>query len=64
LNSWFAGRFSNYMSYFLSACPLAARARALRLNNVRFVPYVPGERLRYVFGAADMQLLSLRRGLG
>jgi colanic acid biosynthesis glycosyl transferase WcaI len=42
---------------------LAARAQALRLHNVRFLPYAPREDLRYVFGAADVQMVSLRRGL-
>jgi glycosyltransferase involved in cell wall biosynthesis len=43
---------------------LAAHARALGLDNVRFLPYAPRHHLRYVFGAADMQVVSLRRGLG
>lgn len=43
--------------------PLEARARALGLDNVRFLPYAPKERLRYVFGAADVQVVGLRRGL-
>jgi lipopolysaccharide/colanic/teichoic acid biosynthesis glycosyltransferase/glycosyltransferase involved in cell wall biosynthesis len=42
---------------------LATRARALRLDNVRFLPYVSKESLRYAFGAADVQIVSLRRGL-
>jgi glycosyltransferase involved in cell wall biosynthesis len=42
---------------------LAARARALGRDNVRFLPYAPRHHLRYVFGAADMQVVSLRRGL-
>ena len=42
---------------------LAARARALGLDNVRFLPYAPRHHLRYAFGAADVQVVSLRRGL-
>jgi colanic acid biosynthesis glycosyl transferase WcaI len=43
--------------------PLASRARRLGLENVRFVSYVPAERLGQAFGAADVQVVSLRRGL-
>jgi colanic acid biosynthesis glycosyl transferase WcaI len=42
---------------------LATRARRLGLENVRFLPYVPTERLGQAFGAADVQVVSLRRGL-
>jgi glycosyltransferase involved in cell wall biosynthesis len=42
---------------------LAARAQALGLDNVRFLPYAPRHHLRYMFGAADVQVVSLRRGL-
>jgi colanic acid biosynthesis glycosyl transferase WcaI len=42
---------------------LVARARELGLGNVRFLPYVAKEHLRYAFAAADLQLVSLRRGL-
>ncbi len=42
---------------------LARQARTLGLDNVGFLPYVRKESLRYAFGAADMQIVSLRRGL-
>jgi glycosyltransferase involved in cell wall biosynthesis len=43
---------------------LANQARRLGLANVRFLPYTPKTELRYAFGAADIQVVSLRRGLG
>jgi colanic acid biosynthesis glycosyl transferase WcaI len=42
---------------------LVARARALGLERVRVLDPAPRDRLRHVFGAADVQLVPLRRGL-
>ena len=42
---------------------LEGQARALGLANVRFLPYASRQDLRYAFGAADVQVVSLRRGL-
>ena len=42
---------------------LERQARALGLANVRFLPYASRQDLRYAFGAADVQVVSLRRGL-
>ncbi len=42
---------------------LQNRAREARLGNVRFLPYAPKDQLRHVFGAADVQVVSLRRDL-
>jgi glycosyltransferase involved in cell wall biosynthesis len=42
---------------------LAAQARALGLDNVRFLPYAARESLREAFAAADLQVVSLKRGL-
>jgi colanic acid biosynthesis glycosyl transferase WcaI len=42
---------------------LETRARTLGLGNVRFLPPAPKDRLRYVFAAADVQLVTLRQGL-
>jgi len=42
---------------------LAGRARRLGLENVRFLPYARKDDLRYAFGAADVQVVSLQRGL-
>ena len=42
---------------------LAAEVERLRLRNVRFLPYAPKDRLAEAFAAADVQVVSLRRGL-
>ena len=42
---------------------LARRVRALGLSNVMFLPYRPKERLSESFAAADVFVVSLRRGL-
>jgi colanic acid biosynthesis glycosyl transferase WcaI len=42
---------------------LAARARALGLQNVHFLPYQPKERLIESFASADVFVVSLKRGL-
>lgn len=42
---------------------LRRQADAMRLENVRFLPYQPREHLRDVFAAADVFIVSLRRGL-
>ncbi len=42
---------------------LMARARALRLTNVMFLPYQPKETLSESLGAADVHLVTLQRGL-
>ncbi len=42
---------------------LEARAAAAGLDNVRFVPYQPRERLGKTYAAADLFLVSLRAGL-
>lgn len=42
---------------------LARRARGLGLGNVRFLPYAPKSQLAESFGAADVQVVSLREGL-
>ena len=42
---------------------LEAQARALGLENVRFLPYASRDELRDAFAAADLQVVSLRRGL-
>ena len=42
---------------------LMARARSWSLDNLRFLPYQPRERLSESLGAADLHLIPLRRGL-
>jgi glycosyltransferase involved in cell wall biosynthesis len=42
---------------------LEARAREWSLENVRFLPYQPKERLSESLGAADLHVLPLHRGL-
>ncbi len=42
---------------------LVEQARALRLANVRFLPFAPKERLSESFGAADAFVISLKPGL-
>jgi len=42
---------------------LEARARALGLPNIRFLPYQPKERLAESFASADVFVVSLKRGL-
>jgi putative colanic acid biosynthesis glycosyltransferase WcaI len=42
---------------------LADQVKRLGLDNVRFLPYASKDTLRYAFGAADVQVVSLRRGL-
>lgn len=42
---------------------LEARARSLNLSNVLFLPYQPKERLTESFAAADVFVVSLKRGL-
>jgi lipopolysaccharide/colanic/teichoic acid biosynthesis glycosyltransferase len=42
---------------------LMARAAALRLANVMFLPYTPRERLSEAFATADLFVISLRRGM-
>ncbi len=42
---------------------LMRRAEALGLRNVRFLPHIPKERLNEPYGAADVFLVSLKRGL-
>jgi glycosyltransferase involved in cell wall biosynthesis len=42
---------------------LVARAKAWSLENVRFLPYQPKERLSESLGAADLHVLPLHRGL-
>lgn len=42
---------------------LEARARALGLSNVRFFPYQPRKDLRESFSAADVFVVSLKKGL-
>jgi colanic acid biosynthesis glycosyl transferase WcaI len=43
---------------------LRARARAARCENVRFLPFEPRERVAQVYGASEVGLVILRRGLG
>jgi lipopolysaccharide/colanic/teichoic acid biosynthesis glycosyltransferase/glycosyltransferase involved in cell wall biosynthesis len=42
---------------------LERRARALGLANVKFLPFQPKEGLRHSFAAADVFVVSLKRGL-
>jgi glycosyltransferase involved in cell wall biosynthesis len=42
---------------------LEEQARALRLQNVRFLPYAPKERLTESFASADVFIVSLKKGL-
>jgi glycosyltransferase involved in cell wall biosynthesis len=42
---------------------LVARAAELKLDNVRFLPYTPKERLGESLAAADVHLIPLQRGL-
>jgi colanic acid biosynthesis glycosyl transferase WcaI len=42
---------------------LATQVRMLGLDNVRFLPYAAKESLRHAFGIADLQVVSLKRGL-
>jgi glycosyltransferase involved in cell wall biosynthesis len=42
---------------------LMERARALELENVRFLPFQPKESLKESFAAADVFIISLKRGL-
>lgn len=42
---------------------LEEQARALSLQNVRFLPYQPKENLRDSFASADVFVISLKRGL-
>ena len=42
---------------------LEARARSQELTNVRFLPYQPREQLEESFAAADLFIISLKRGL-
>jgi glycosyltransferase involved in cell wall biosynthesis len=42
---------------------LQARAAAMGLDNVRFLPYQPKEQLGVSLGAADVHFIPLRRGL-
>ena len=42
---------------------LIDRARALGLNNVRFLPYQPVEKLKESFAAADVFVVSLKVGM-
>src|SRR5712691_11264693 len=42
---------------------LEAQARTLGLQNVRFLPYQPKERLAQSFASADVFVVSLKRGL-
>jgi colanic acid biosynthesis glycosyl transferase WcaI len=46
-----------------SKTALMARATEWCLDNVRFFPYQPRERLAESLGAADLHLIPLRRGL-
>ncbi|HET6369625.1 MAG TPA: glycosyltransferase family 4 protein, partial [Nitrospiria bacterium] len=43
--------------------PLEAKAEALGLKNVRFLPFAPKEKLHESFAAADLFVVSLKRGL-
>ncbi len=43
---------------------LEAQVRALGLENVRFLPYQPKERLTESFASADVFIVSLKRGAG
>ncbi len=43
---------------------IIVQAEQLGLDNVIFAPFEPQENVPFVLGAADIQLLSLRRGLG
>jgi glycosyltransferase involved in cell wall biosynthesis len=42
---------------------LEEQVRALRLHNVRFLPYAPKERLTESFASADVFIVSLKKGL-
>jgi colanic acid biosynthesis glycosyl transferase WcaI len=42
---------------------LEEQVRTLRLHNVRFLPYVPKERLTESFASADVFIVSLKKGL-
>jgi colanic acid biosynthesis glycosyl transferase WcaI len=42
---------------------LEAQARTLNLQNIRFLPYQPKERLAESFATADVFVVSLKRGL-
>lgn len=44
--------------------PLEHRARATGVTNVRFLPFLPRERMRESYGTADLCVISLKRGLG
>lgn len=41
---------------------LQEKARKLNLQNVRFIPYQPRERVPEVYATADVSLISLRKG--
>jgi len=43
---------------------LQRKAKELRLDNVIFLPYQPKELLTYSFSAADLFIISLKKGLG
>jgi colanic acid biosynthesis glycosyl transferase WcaI len=43
---------------------LEALARASGAGNVRFLPYLPRQRIRESYAAADLFVISLKRGLG
>jgi len=42
---------------------LEERVRAMRLQNVRFLPYQPSDSLQNSFATADVFVISLKRGL-
>lgn len=46
----------------IARAPLAAKARSLGLDNVRFLPFQPREELEAMRAAADVQLAPARRG--
>ncbi len=47
----------------VNKAPLQARAAALGLTNVKFLPFTPKERLGESFASADTFIVSLQRGL-
>jgi glycosyltransferase involved in cell wall biosynthesis len=47
----------------VNKAPLQARAAALGLTNITFLPFTPKERLGESFASADIFIVSLQRGL-
>jgi colanic acid biosynthesis glycosyl transferase WcaI len=43
---------------------LQSQSERLKLNNVKFIPFQPREKLPYVLASADVSLVILRKGIG